>query len=187
MRIDLTRLGSILIIIGIVLLFNFWTAPIPTLGISTIGEFEPGETSSTSLLVAPVGLGNLLLGQTRIGRLDSSHYIPTEFILPIHLVVTSPSRVTIVDVEVTTPYTIQLNFDERGEYIVHATNIGDNKSAIPIGLNFPKDGDAMYREADKFLVSSIFTISGVVLFCLGLINSMILKHKKAETNSFIQV
>ncbi|NLE05239.1 MAG: hypothetical protein GX638_10645, partial [Crenarchaeota archaeon] len=159
---------------------NFWTAPIPTSMGSSEGAFEPGETSSISLIMAPVGLGNLRLGYTSIGRISPSIYIPTEFVLPIHLVVISPSNVTLVDVEVVTPYTVQIDFKERGEYVVYATNIGDNKSAIPIDLNFPKDGTAMYRESDKFLVSSIFTVSGVVIFCLGLFTSMILKYKKAK-------
>ena len=97
--------------------------------------------------------------------------------LPIHLVVTSPSNVTLVDVEVVTPHSVQINFDERGEYVVHATNIGDEESNIPIGINFPRDNNVVNRENDKFLISIILTVSGLVLFCLGLITFFIFKKQ----------
>ena len=85
----------------------------------------------------------------------------------MHLMVVSPSNVTLVDTEFVTPHTVQLNFDQRGEYIVKVTNMGNESYPIPVSLKFPRDGDVVYREEDKFLVSLVLTISGVVLFCLG--------------------
>jgi hypothetical protein len=176
MRINFLRIGLLLVIIGAVLLVNFWTAPLPEYGIISIGEVKPGETVSYSLFMAPVGSGNLIIGYATLPGRSSSAPIPTEVVLPIHLVVTSPSNVTLVDVEVVTPYTTQLSFNERGEYIVHATNMGNEQSAIPVGLNFPREGNVVNREADKFLVSLLLTVSGLVLFCLGLGMSLFSKH-----------
>ncbi|MGD6810474.1 MAG: hypothetical protein ACQCN3_12315 [Candidatus Bathyarchaeia archaeon] len=181
-----------MIIIGAVLLFNFWTAPLPMLAKMGTGSIEPGETRSFGLFMSPVGLGNIVVeSDTLVAptpppdavavdgaiRVDGS---PTrvEFVAPVHLVVVSPSNVTLVDEEVVTPHTVQLNFDERGEYIVHATNMGNESYPISASLKFSRDGNVVNREADKFLVSLILTVSGVVLFCLGLSTSLFLKLKK---------
>jgi hypothetical protein len=186
-----TRLGLILMIIGAVLLFNFWTAPLPLSTKMGTANVDPGETLSYGLFMAPVGLGNLVVeGDTLVPpeappnatgggpiRIDEP---PTRvvFEVPVHLVVVSPSNVTLVDVEFVTPHTVQLNFDERGEYIVHATNTGNESYPIPVSLKFPRDSAVENRETDKFIVSLILTVSGLVLFCLGLSTSLFLKHKR---------
>ncbi|MDR2204151.1 MAG: hypothetical protein LBE76_07675 [Nitrososphaerota archaeon] len=179
MRLNFTRFGLILIIIGVVLLSNSWTAFLPTYGIVGSGEVESGETLGYSVFMSPVGLGNFIVGYNKApdGR-PSTIPIEPVVVVPVHLVIVSPSNVTLVDVEVVTPYSVQIDFDERGKYTVYATNMGDERSGIPIGLSFPQDDGVTHREADKFLVSIILTASGAVFFCLGLSISVILKHKK---------
>jgi hypothetical protein len=184
MRINFTRLGLILMIIGAVLLFNCWTAQPPFSSKAGYGYIEPGETLRVSLFVAPWGLGNLVVEGDTLTRgpsIETDGPTRVEFIVPVHLVVASPSNVTLVDVETVTPHTIQLNFDERGEYTVHATILGNESYPISVSLKFPQDGDVVNREADKFLVSLILTVSGLVLFCLGLSASLFLKHKRDST------
>ncbi|MFA5571792.1 MAG: hypothetical protein GX799_07060 [Crenarchaeota archaeon] len=174
-----TRLGLVLIIIGMVLLFNFWTAPLPQSSKRDLGYVKPGESLDYGLFMAPVGLGNLVVeGDTLEYKPDIDDITRLKYEVPVHLVVVSPSNLTLVDVEFVTPHTVQLNFDERGEYIVHVTNIGNESYPIPVSLKFPSGEDVVNREADKFFVSVILTVSGVVLFCLGLGISLFLKHKK---------
>ena len=174
-----TRLGLVLIIIGMVLLFNFWTAPLPQSSKMDLGYVKTGESLDYGLFMAPVGLGNLVVeGDTLEYKPDIDDITRLKYEVPVHLVVVSPSNLTLVDVEFVTPHTVQLNFDERGEYIVHVTNIGNESYPIPVSLKFPSGEDVVNREADKFFVSVILTVSGVVLFCLGLGISLFLKHKK---------
>jgi hypothetical protein len=162
-----------------VLLFNFWTAPLPQSSKRDLGYVKPGESLDYGLFMAPVGLGNLVVeGDTLEYKPDIDDITRLKYEVPVHLVVVSPSNLTLVDVEFVTPHTVQLNFDERGEYIVHVTNIGNESYPIPVSLKFPSGEDVVNREADKFFVSVILTVSGVVLFCLGLGISLFLKHKK---------
>ena len=189
MRINVTRFGLIVMLIGVILLSSLWTASVMQTRKAGLAFVEPGETFSYGLFMAPVGLGNLVVEGDRLVAPEPSSNVtgggpvrvdepPTRvvFEVPVHLVVVSPSNVTLVDTEFVTPHTVQLNFDERGEYIVHVTNMGNESYPIPVSLKFP--GDVVNREADKFLVSVILTVSGVVLFCLGLGISLFLKHKK---------
>ena len=195
MRINVTRIGLIVTIIGAILLSSLWVAPVTQTEKAGLAYVKPGETFSYGLFMAPVGLGNLVIeSDTLVApepppnanasggpvRVDEP---PTRvvFKVPVHLVVVSPSNVTLVDVECVIPHTVQLNFNERGEYIVQATNMGNESYPIPVSLKFPRDGDVVYREADKFLVSLILTVSGLVLFCLGLSTSLFLKHKRDST------
>jgi hypothetical protein len=192
---NFTRLGLILMIIGAVLLFSLWTASLPWSSKMGSGYINPDETLSYGLFMAPVGLGNLVIESDTLVpptpppnandsggpiRVDGS---PTrvEFEAPFHLVVVSPSNVTLVDEEIVTPHTIQLDFEERGEYIVHGTNMGNESYPISVSLKFPQDSDVENREADKFLVSLVITVSGVVLFCFGVSASLLLKLKRDST------
>jgi hypothetical protein len=189
---NFTRLGLILMIIGAVLLFSLWTASLPWSSKMGSGLVKPGETLSYGLFMAPVGLGNLVLeGDTLVAptpppnanasggpvRVDAPP-IRVEFDVPVHLVVVSPSNVTLVDEEIVTPHTVQLDFEERGEYIVHGTNMGNESYPISVSIKFPPDSNVENRESDKFLVSLILTVSGFVLFCLGLSTSQFYKHKR---------
>jgi len=180
MRINFTRLGLILVILGVILMFNFWTAIVVQSFTVRIGDVEPNETFVYGLFMAPIGLGNLVVEGTALEFDPEVGDVFSEFATPVHLVVVSPSDVVLVDAEVITPYTVQVDFNERGEYIVYVTNMGDERSPIPISIKFPLGRDVVNIEADKFLVSIILTASGSVLFCFGLGVSLVLKHKKSS-------
>jgi len=183
MRINATRLGLILVILGAVLLFNIWSAPVVQSSKASIGTVGSGETFAYGLFIAPVGLGNLVVeGDTMVLPVGAAEPIRVEYVVPAHLVVVSPSDVVLVDVDIVTPYTAQVDFDERGEYVVYVTNMGEESYPIPISVKFPRNGDVVNREADKFFVSTILLISGVTLLCLGLSLSLIIKHRKISAN-----
>jgi hypothetical protein len=177
MRINTTRLGIILLIIGAILLFNVWTARV----IQTKTQLDPvksGQTFAYGLFMAPVGLGNITFdGEVMKVIPGSSGPILVNVAVPMHVVVVSPSGVVLVNTEAVTPCSFKVDFAERGEYVVNVTNKSHEDNPIPVAVEFPKDTGVVYREADKFLVSVILTVSGVVLFCLGLGMSLFLKHK----------
>ena len=179
MRINTKRLGLILVIIGAILLVNVWTARVYETG----AQFDPiksGETFAYGLFIAPVGLGNITFNG-EVLKMDpgSSGPVFVNVTVPMHVVVVSPSGVVLVDTDAVTPCSFKVNFVERGEYVANVTNLSDEDNSIPIAVEFPKDAGVVYREADKFLVSVILTVSGVVLFCLGLITSLFLRKRKS--------
>ncbi len=59
--------------------------------------------------------------------------------------------------------------------------MGNESYPISVSLKFPQDSDVENREADKFLVSLVLTVSGVGLFCLGESASLLLKLKRDNT------
>jgi len=182
MRVNTIRLGLILLIIGVVLLFNVWTVPVIQTYKTSAEAVAPGETFEYFLFMAPVGLGNLFVdGNAIVGppTTEGGSPIWATYDVCARLVVVSPSNSTLVDVEIATQYySVPINFDERGEYVIYVTNMGDETIPIPIGVQFSHDGNVVYREADKFLVGIILTVSGTVLFCLSLSTYLIAKHKK---------
>lgn len=183
MRINTTRLGLILLIIGAIVLFNVWTARVIQTK-TQLDSVEAGETFAYGLFMAPVGLGNIVFdGEAITMTPESSGPMFVDVVVPMHVVVVSPSDVVLVDVEAVTPCSFEVDFAERGEYVVYVTNLSDEDYPIPVAVEFPQDTGVVYREADKFLVSVILTISGVGLFCLGLITSLFTQKKKAyKTN-----
>jgi len=184
MRINFTRLGLILVILGAVLLFSVWTSPVMQYFTMQGLPVEPDETFAHGLFMAPVGLGNIVLEED-VSMFDPEvgDLVNVKLHIPVHLVVVSPSDTVLVDETIVTPYTVQVNFDERGEYVVYITNMADESYPIPLSLKFPRDGSVVNREADKFFVSTILLISGAILLCLGLSLSLIIKHKKISANT----
>jgi uncharacterized membrane protein len=179
MRINATRLGLILVIIGAILLFTVWTAPVIQFSKTQLAPVESGGTFAYGLFMAPVGLGNIVFdGEVLKVIPGSSGPMFVDVAVPMHVVVVSPSGVVLVDTEAVTPCSFKVDFTERGEYVVSVTNMGDEEYSIPVAVEFPKDASIVYREADKFLVSLILTVSGVVLLCLGLITSLFLRKRK---------
>jgi hypothetical protein len=178
MRINATRLGIILVIIGAILLFNVWTAPVIQFSKTQLNPVKSGETFAYGLFMAPVGLGNIVFdGEVMNVIPGSSGPMFVDVVVPMHVVVVSPSGVVLVDTEAATPCSFEVNFAERGEYVVYVTNMSNEDNSIPVAVEFPKDTGVVYREADKFLVSVILTVSGVALFCLGLSTTLITKQK----------
>ncbi len=182
MRINATRLGLILVIIGAILLFNVWTAPVIQFSKTQLNPVKSGETFAYGLFMAPVGLGNITFdGEVMKVIPGSTGPVFVDVAVPMHVVVVSPSGVVLVDTETVTPCSFKVDFAERGEYVVNVTNMSDEDNSIPVAVEFPKDTGVVYREADKFLVSVILTISGGVLFCLGLSTSLFFKLKRDNT------
>ena len=179
MRINATRLGLILVIIGAILLFTVWSAPVIQFSKSQLDSVESGGTFAYGLFMAPVGLGNIVFdGEVLKVIPGSSGPMFVDVAVPMHVVVVSPSGVVLVDTEAVTPCSFEVDFAERGEYVVYVTNMSDEEYSIPVAVEFPKDASIVYREADKFLVSLILTVSGVVLLCLELITSLFLRKRK---------
>lgn len=194
MRINTTRLGLILLIIGVVLLFNVWVAPMFQSLRYQHFTVDPGVTFAYGVFVAPVGLGNIGVESNTVMAPDPTEeelanpnedgsisvaapVIPVEYEAFVRLVVVSPSGVTLVDEQDATPFSVSVDFTERGEYVLYVTNLGNETVPIPVSVNFPPDVGVVYREADKFLVSIILTTSGAVLLCIGLATTLISKHK----------
>ena len=179
MRINATRLGLILVIVGGILLFNVWSAPVIHFSKSQLGSVESGGTFAYGLFMAPVGLGNVVFdGEVLKVIPGSSGPVFVDVVVPMHVVVVSPSGVVLVDSEAVVPCSFEVDFVERGEYVVYVTNLGVEECSIPVGVEFSKGVGVVYREVDKFFVSVILTVSGVVLLCLGLISSLFLRKRK---------
>ncbi|XHH07601.1 MAG: hypothetical protein ACFCUE_08425 [Candidatus Bathyarchaeia archaeon] len=177
MRLNTKRLGLILVIIGAITLFNVWTARVCEIR-TQLDTIESGETFAYGLFIAPVGLGNITFDGEVLKVIPGSPApITVNVAVPIHVAVVSPSGVVLVDEEAVTPCSFKVNFVERGEYVVNVTNMSDEDNPIPVAVEYPKDTGVVYREADKFLVSVILTVSGVALFCLGLSTTLIAKQK----------
>jgi len=181
MRINATaRFGLILLILGVIMLLNVWATPMSSVK-ARIGRVESGETFGYGLFLAPVGLGTIGLdGETITMGPGDDGPVSVKVVAPVRLVVVSPSGETLVDMEDVMPYSVDVDFTERGEYVVYVTNLSDETIPIPVSVDFPRDTGIVYREADKFLVSIILTASGIALFCIGLIATLITKHKKTN-------
>jgi hypothetical protein len=180
MRLNTKRLGLILVIIGAITLFNVWTARVYETG-AQFDTIKSGETFAYGLFIAPVGLGNITFDGEVITVIPGSPApITVNVAVPIHVAVVSPSGVVLVDEEAVTPCSFKVDFVERGEYVVNVTNLSEEDTSIPVDVEYPKDTGVVYRETDKFLVSIILTISGAVLFCLGLISSLFLHKRKSN-------
>jgi len=183
MRVNfIIRLGLILLILSAAMMLNFQQSYMPISSIRSV-FFGSDEILSYSVFTGPVGLGNVIVGYHVLpgspSRFPSSLpiQIPDEVVLPIHLVIVNPLNVTLVDVDIVTPCYIPIDFDKRGEYVVHITNLtAEDQDLFPVGLNFPNesgDGVATGRDVDKFFCSMILAVSGVLFFCLGLLITLI--------------
>lgn len=167
----ISRLGLIVLIVGLVILLNSWSSHVPSYAITSLGDIEPNETQNVSIHIAPVGTGNLIIGSTS----QTGSSMPPELsmddpiVLPVHLVVQDPKNQTLIEKDVVTLYSNQINFTERGEFTVYITNKGTEPSRIPTGVIFPETDDTSNRETDKFTVSIILIICGLVLICIKLI------------------
>ncbi|MDR2202916.1 MAG: hypothetical protein LBE76_01145 [Nitrososphaerota archaeon] len=181
MRINSTvRLGLIVLILGVVLLFSVLSTHVGYSYKATIGRVEPGDTFAYGLFLAPVGVGNISLdGETVVMGPEMDGPEDATFVTFVRLVVVSPSGETLVDMEGIVPFSVSVDFTERGEYVVYVTNLGDETVPIPVAAEFPRDNGVVNREADKFLVSIILTVSGTAILCIGLSATLLIKPKKA--------
>ncbi|NLE06138.1 MAG: hypothetical protein GX638_15230 [Crenarchaeota archaeon] len=193
MRINFTRLGLIIIIIGVLLFFEASSTHAPQMNKLGGAYVEPGDTFSYGLFLSPFGLGNLVVESDMLfaptpepnatrdadgGTFVDKPVIRQEYVVPVHLVVINPSNLTIVDTDLITPHTVQIDFNQRGKYIVHLTNLDNQSYPMSISLKFPKDSGIENIPADRVLFSSILTTCGVIVFCIGLSSTLIMKRKK---------
>lgn len=172
---NVSRMGIIMLIIGLVLLLNSWSSHVPNYASLSSGEVEANETLSYSVLIAPVGIGNITVGYRRQpgSSVPSTPGMNDSVVLPVHLVVKNPANQTLIEKDIITPYSFQINFNERGEYAVSVTNKGAGTSSIPMGLIFLETNGNSNREADKFILSIILLICGLALFSINLITKVI--------------
>ena len=156
------RLGSILLILGLILLVNASDEHVPNEKIYSRGEIGANETGGYVILIAPVGVGNVTVGFFRSPGSHSPPGFEDVVVLPIHIKIEDPTNQTLVEQDIITPHSFEIDFNRRGHYQVHLTNNGTEDSPIPIGLRF-EDGNPQNREADKFLLSIILTALGTIL------------------------
>ena len=165
-----------LLIIGAILLLNSWSSHVPNYANYSFGEAKTNETLSYSILVAPVGIGNITIGYHQ--QPGSGVPLPPgmneSVVLPVNVVVKSPANRTLIEEDTVTPCSFQINFNQRGEYTVYLTSKGANESSIPMGLTFSETGGNANREADKYILALTLTTIGIALIIIGLV----LKHSK---------
>jgi hypothetical protein len=150
--------------------------------IYNLGEVSPGETFCNVILIAPVGSGNLTIGYNKIP--GDNHQLPPgmndSVTVPVHLKVTNPANKTVLEEDIVTPGTFQMEFSARGEYKVYLTNNGNQRTSIPIGTTFEM-GNPQNREADKYLLALFLTVTGVVCISAGVIIGLISKRFTKKT------
>ncbi|MEM2081121.1 MAG: hypothetical protein QW744_02485 [Candidatus Bathyarchaeia archaeon] len=167
-----------MLIIGLVILLNSWSSHVPNYASYSSGDVEANGTLSYSILIAPVGVGNITVGyhQQPGSGIPLPPGMNESVVLPVHIVIKNPANQTLIKEDVVTPCSFQIDFNERGEYTVHITNKGVGASPIPIGLIFLETSGNSNREADKFNLSIILLIFGLALVCIGLIAKVIRKQ-----------
>lgn len=150
-----------MLILGLILLVNAWTEHLPTEKIYTRGGIAVNETGGYVILIAPVGVGNLTVGFFRSPGSPGPPGFDDVIVLPIHIKIENPDNQTLIEQDIITPHSFEMDFNRRGHYKVHITNNGTEDSSIPIGLRF-EDGNPQNREADKFLLGIILMVLGVI-------------------------
>ena len=148
------------------------------------GEVNPGETFCNVILIGPVGSGNLTIGYNKLP--GGSHQLPPgvndSVTVPIHLKVTNPANQTVLEKDIVTPGTFQMEFSTRGEYKVYLTNNGNQRTPIPVGTTFEM-GNPQNREADKYTLAVLLTITGVICISAAMVISLLSKRFWKRANS----
>jgi len=153
---------------------------VPQSAIWGYGEVDVGETKCYILMTAPVGVGNITVGYSRAPNSNTPTgddspppgLFPDSYVLPVHFEVKDPVNQTIVEEDLVTPGSFEVNFKARGKYTVYITSHGNETSPMPIGVRF-EEGNPENREADKYLLSIILTASGATLIVIGLVMRVI--------------
>lgn len=175
-----SRIGLILLIIGLILLLNSWSSHVPNYATYGHGEAQVNKTLTYNVFIAPVGIGNITVGYNKDPTY--SFILPPGMnetvVLPIHLLVQSPTNETLLEMDTTTPCSHQIDFNLRGEYTVYLTNKGTKPMSIPIGLVFLETKGNSNRESDKYSISIILAIFGVTLVCIDLLTNFLKKGYK---------
>jgi hypothetical protein len=176
---NITRLGFVFLIVGSILLLNAWSEHVPHNVIFGSVEVNVTETDGYVMFMPPVGNGNLTVGFHRYP--DTSAPSPPGFVdsvvVPVHMKVDDPTNRTIIEEDIVTPYSFEVDFNSRGLYTVYITNNGNETAWIPIGLRF-KPYNPQNREADKYLLSIALTALGAAITGAGFAINFVSKHRK---------
>ncbi|MFA5572944.1 MAG: hypothetical protein WDA42_07530 [Candidatus Bathyarchaeia archaeon] len=143
------------------------------------GEVDVSETFCNVILIAPVGSGNITLGIFRAPDTEAPPGFTDTVTLPVHVKVLDPANQTILEQDTITPSYLPIDFRLRGEYKVYLTNNGEERSAIPIGLQF-EEGSRQNIEADKHLLAITLTLLGITLLVIGLLIKSPLKRQRVK-------
>ncbi len=169
---NITRIGLVTLIVGLVLLLNASSSHVSGYGGVSYGEFKQNETQTYVILIAPVGPATIVIG--------GADYRPSSmpaavgggqfavYNVSVHMKITDPQNNTLTEQDVITPYELDFEFKSRGAYTVYITNTGVEESKLPLTVIFDI-GNPENREADKFQLSLILTAAGVVIVFAGLV------------------
>jgi hypothetical protein len=159
-------------------LLNSYSSHVPNYSTYSFGEAKPNEVLNYSVLIAPVGIGNLTIGYNEEpgSSVPLAPGVNESVTSTIHLLVKNPANQTLIEQDIVTPSSFQINFNQRGEYTVYITNKGIETTSIPMGLIFSQTNGNANRETDKFTLSIVFTVFGLVLVCVSLIMTLISKR-----------
>lgn len=134
-------------------------------------------------MIAPVGVGNITVGIARTqsnaptgADTVSPDLFPDYYVLPVHFEVKDPANQTVVEQDLVTPGSFEVNFKTRGKYTVYITNQGNERSPTHIGVMF-EEGNPENREADKYTLSITLTASGIALIVIGMAVNRVLKTR----------
>ena len=181
---NITRAGSALLIIGLILLMNASSSHVSGYLSHKYGELDEGESQSYLILTAPVGPANMCIGL----QSKSSSGLPPGFNkydltdVPVHMKFTDPNNNTIAEKDVITPYCFDVTFNERGVYTVQITNNGNATTTMPLVIIFDFHNPAN-KEADKYVLSIILTALGGVIVVAGFVMNFFLTRKTAKRYS----
>jgi len=184
---NITRLGLVSLIVGLILLLNASSQHVGLNMIHSYGEIAPNQTDGYVLFMAPVGTGNFTCGYYRypgmpapLTEFDTSAY--DAVVLPVHLKIEDPTNKTVFEHDIVTPLSLEMDFNVRGFYKVYITNQGNETKTVSVGLRFTQY-EPINREADKYLLSIVLTAVGAVVTAVGFAVSFVLKHRKQNSYS----
>jgi hypothetical protein len=180
---NITRIGLVTLIVGLILLMNASSSHVSGYTTLTYGALGQNETETYVLLIGPVGPTTLAIGGADYKPIYStpagvggSTVVAN---VSVHMKVTDPENNTLAEQDVMTPYLLDLDLKSRGAYTVYVTNKNTENSTIPLTVIF-EIGNPENREADKFLVSLILTAAGVLILFAGLVISFPKQRKQQK-------
>jgi len=154
---SLTRIGTVLFLLGLVML-PFSLRELSQKVGGSYGSLKPKDTQLYIILAPPAGDANVTVGEGELEKVEG---------IQILTKVVSPNGETLAELNLTTPYSFTLHLDQRGAYNVYLTNQGNNESSIPLTIEF--HGGIGNIERDKFLVNEILLMAGAAFFLLGIL------------------
>ena len=166
-----TRLGVTLFLLGLIMLPFSLKGLSPKVGMS-YGSIKPKETQYYIILAPPVGEVNLTIGEGMFERVEG---------IQLLIKVVSPNEEILTELNLITPYSFTVCFDQRGAYKVYFANQGDKESSVPLTIEFY--GGLSNIEKDKIFVNEILLAVGVTFILLGILFKRVKSKGRFVTNS----